>query len=226
VDAVGEALDASAERLQELVTRERAFSADASHQLRTPLAALKLELEALELRGSASVESGAALEQVARLQATVETLLAVARDSPRRRASIDVVQLLDQLEERWRGPLAEQARPLRIETPPSGWKLDASDAVVVEILDVLLDNAFRHGGGQVTLRARDVQGWVAIDVEDEGEGFEGDPEAAFARRSGSDGGAGIGLALARSLAAAEAGSLTIAQPGPRPVLTLLLPRAE
>ncbi|MEA2400889.1 MAG: hypothetical protein QOK00_1292 [Thermoleophilaceae bacterium] len=226
VDAVGEALDASAERLQALVTRERAFTADASHQLRTPLAALKLELEAMELRGDSSAESAAALAQVARLQATVDTLLAVARDAPRRAESADVVSLFDELGERWRGALAEQARPLRVETPPARWKLNASGPVALEILEVLIDNACRHGGGQVTLRAREVQDWIAIDVEDEGEGFSGDPAEAFERRSGTDGGAGIGLALARSLAAAEAGSLSVSRPRPRPVLTLLLPRAQ
>jgi signal transduction histidine kinase len=226
VDAVGEALDASAERLHQLVTRERAFTADASHQLRTPLAALKLELEALELRGGSSEESSAALAQVARLQATVDTLLAVARDAPRRAEAADVVSLFDELGERWRGALAEQARPLRIETPPPGWMVNASGQVALEILDVLIDNACRHGGGQVTLRARDVREWVAIDVEDEGEGFSGDPHEAFGRRSGSDGGAGIGLALARSLAVAEAGSLSVSRPRPHPVLTLLLPRAR
>jgi signal transduction histidine kinase len=226
VDAVGDALDASAERLQALVTRERAFTADASHQLRTPLAALKLELEAMELRGDSSAESAAALAQVARLQATVDTLLAVARDAPRRAETADVVSLFDELGERWRGTLAEQARPLRVETPPARWQLNASGPVALEILEVLIDNACRHGGGQVTLRAREVQDWIAIDVEDEGEGFSGDPAEAFERRSGTDGGAGIGLALARSLAAAEAGSLSVSRPRPRPVLTLLLPRAQ
>jgi signal transduction histidine kinase len=156
----------------------------------------------------------------------VDTLLAVARDAPRRAESADVVSLFDELGERWRGALAEQARPLRVETPPARWQLNASGPVALEILEVLIDNACRHGGGQVTLRAREVQDWIAIDVEDEGEGFSGDPAEAFERRSGTDGGAGIGLALARSLAAAEAGSLSVSRPRPRPVLTLLLPRAQ
>src|SRR4051812_20561579 len=77
-DEIAAALDDTARRLGDLVARERAFSAGASHQLRTPLAALRIELEALELRSEAPPELARALAQVERLQTTIDTLLAVA----------------------------------------------------------------------------------------------------------------------------------------------------
>jgi signal transduction histidine kinase len=97
----------------------------------------------------------------------------------------------------------------------------ASPAVVSEILDVLLSNALRHGAGAVTVRLRRREGTLAVDVADEGAGLTGDPEPAFARRGGSGDGHGIGLALARSLAHAERGSLTVEGV----TFTLLLPAA-
>jgi signal transduction histidine kinase len=222
IDAVGGALDATAARLDALVTRERAFTRDASHQLRTPLQALRIELEAMELRGAAPAELPAALSQVDRLQATIDTLLAVARDTSRPGTQTDVGALLDAVGERWTGPLAHEGRPLRMvldagEHPVAA----ASPGVVGEILEVLLDNAHRHGSGAVTVGARLVDGWVAIEVADEGPGLGDDPERAFVRRSAQADGHGIGLSLARSLAHAEGGRLT-ARVGPCPVLTLMV----
>src|SRR6185295_12731300 len=115
VDEVGAALDATAARLDELLQRERAFSADASHQLRTPLQALRIELEAAELRGDAPPEVQTALRQVDRLEATIATLLAVARDVPRRGSAIDMGAVLEAARDRWHGPLAAESRPLRVE---------------------------------------------------------------------------------------------------------------
>jgi signal transduction histidine kinase len=224
LDAVGAALDTTAQRLDDLVARERAFSADASHQLRTPLAALRIELEAIELRGDPPPGVAAALAQVDRLQATIDTLLAVARDAPRPGTPTDLAELVDALEERWRGPLAEAGRPLRTRVASPGAVTPAAAGVVAEILEVLVDNTCRHGAGIVTVTVRDAGGSLAVDVGDEGSGFAGDPEAAFRRRSGGGDGHGIGLALARSLAEAEGGRLTVARGGRAPVVTLLLPR--
>lgn len=224
VDAVAGALDATAERLDALVRRERAFSVDASHQLRTPLAALRLELEAIELRGDGSPELDAALAQVERLQATIDTLLALARDDSRRAAPLELQGVLDEAETRWRGRLAAASRPLRVRV--HGRARAVADArVVLEILDVLLGNSARHGSGAVTLTVRELPGWLAIDVGDDGPGFSGDPESAFARRTRGSGGEGhgIGLALARSLAHAEGGRLAVTVAGPHPVVTLFLP---
>lgn len=222
VDAIATALDATARRLGALVSRERAFTADASHQLRTPLAALRLELEALQLRAG-SAELDAAVREVDRLQLTIDTLLAVARDVPRSREPAPVAGLLDDLRDRWAGRLALVSRPLAVECEPPDLRVRASLDVVGEILDVLLSNADVHGAGAVTLRARAVRGHVAIEVGDEGAGFGEPAEHAFARRVGSGEGHGIGLALARSLADAERGRLEIVHPGPEPVVRITLP---
>lgn len=220
LDDVGGALDGAAGRLDELVTRERAFSADASHQLRTPLAALRIELEALDLRSNDSPELSAALAQVDRLQSTIDTLLAVARDSPRGAALTGLGGVLDDAESRWRGPLASRGRPLRLRMEEPQVAVRLSESVLREIIDVLLDNAMRHGSGVVEMRVRRVDGSIALDVADEGTGAV--PDEVFARGSGSPGGRGIGLALARSLAQVEGAQLRLSRAVP-PVFTLLMP---
>jgi signal transduction histidine kinase len=221
VDEVGAALDTTAARLDELVRREREFSTDASHQLRTPLQALRLELEALELRGEAPPEIAATIAQVDRLSATIDTLLAVARDAERQDAVADLGALVDHAESRWRGSLAASGRPLRVRVRTDSPRARASGPVVSEVLDVLLANAERHGAGAVTMTVSRRDGWLAVDVADEGAGFD-DAALAFERRGGDGTGHGIGLALARSLANAEGGALTIANPGPRPTVRLML----
>ncbi len=230
LDEVAEALEATAQRLGDLVARERAFSADASHQLRTPLAALRLELEAVQLRGPTEPEVAAALAQVDRLQSTIDTLLAVARDTPRGDGTADLTAITDELERRWRGPLAEQGRAMRTRLETDRPVAEASPPVVDQVLEVLVENAHRHGRGAVTLSVREISGWVAVDVADEGAGLTQNPERAFARRAENSGGQGIesgghgiGLALARSLATAEGGGLTASQEETGPVFTLRLP---
>jgi signal transduction histidine kinase len=103
-----------ATRLGDLIGRERASSANASHQLRTPLVALRLELEAAELNGTVP-DTAIALRQVDRLEQTIETLLALARDAPRSDAETDVAALADQLESEWRPRLALEGRRLRFD---------------------------------------------------------------------------------------------------------------
>lgn len=220
VDRVAAALNRTAERLDRMIARERAFAADASHQLRTPLTALRLELEAAALRPDAHPGLLAALDQVDRLEQTVATLLAVARDAPRDPAPLDVAYLLEDVREAWHGSLAARGRPLRIVHRGPLPQADAAAPVVRQVIEVLVDNAARHGAGAVTVTARDAGGALAVDVADEGAGVVGDPEAIFRRRTGT--GHGIGLALARSLAAAEGGRLVLSRASPAPVFTLLL----
>ncbi|WP_033292283.1 sensor histidine kinase [Amycolatopsis jejuensis] len=215
IDRVGAALDVTATRIGETLERERAFSAEASHQLRTPLAALRLQLEsALETPGQdpyTAVRAG--ITAADRLERTVEDLLALSRE---RRAPRDVLDLDALLAELLDIPLPG-GRRLRLEVtdPPL---VRASAPAVRQVLAVLLDNAVLHGRGTITVRARDAGGALAVDVLDEGPDLgERDP---FTEHTA--GGHGIGLRLARSLAEAEGGRLRLSHPHP-PTFTLLLP---
>jgi signal transduction histidine kinase len=225
LDAVTTALSDSARRLEETLARERAFSADASHQLRTPLAALRLELESIELEADPPPQVDSALQEVDRLQGTIDTLLAVVRDVPRGDRRAGLVKIADRAQRSWHTRLAASGRPIRVRAIAGEIVAAAEPGVVEQILDVLIENAGRHGDGAVTIGVRAEGDWTAIDVSDEGPGFGPDPEAAFSRRRRSAG-HGIGLSLARSLAAAEGGSLRVSDPGPGPTLTLLLPPAR
>jgi signal transduction histidine kinase len=221
IDDVGTALNSSSRRIGELVNRERTFSADASHQLRTPLAALRLELESAALgSGDDEPELTAALAQVDRLQGTIETLLAVTRGSPTGEEKTDLKRAVRDLEARWHGPLAEHGRPLYAVVDLEQADAAISPAVLAEIVDVLMQNAHLHGRGAVNVAVHRVGDAFALEVSDQGPGFETDVEDAFRRGSGD--GHGIGLALARSLAHAEGASLQITRRGPSPTISLLI----
>jgi signal transduction histidine kinase len=227
IDAVGAALDATAVRLGDLLTRERAFSTDASHQLRTPLTGLRLGLEiALEdprqdLRDAITT----AIAGTERLQHTIEDLLHLARDSDRGATPLDLPLLLTELESTWSEQLAAAGRALVITIQRGTPAARASTAAVRQILTVLLDNAFNHGAGTVSLSARDAGKTVAIDVADEGPGITTPTAQLFARRPPNATGHGIGLALARRLAEAEGGRLHLSRPCP-PTFTLLAPASQ
>jgi signal transduction histidine kinase len=220
VDAVAAALDAAAERLGRIIERERAFSADVSHQLRTPLAGLRIELEnALHTPGvDRTAAIGQALGSIDRLSGTVEDLLMLARDSGSGRA--DITAALALVRSDWEGPLTESGRRLVLEAglglPPVAF----ADAALRHVLDVLVANSVEHGLGTVTVTAAATGGDVVIEVSDEGPGLAGDPGLAFTRRADRHHTHGIGLALARTLAEAEGGALIYRSPPPRFRLTL------
>ncbi|ROO86118.1 signal transduction histidine kinase [Actinocorallia herbida] len=205
VDAAQRALETTARRLGRTLERERAFSADVSHQLRTPLTGLLLGLESALDEPDPRPAIRTALERGDHLQTIIEDLIALTRDAPR--ADLDLDPLLAGAEERWRAPLAVEGRALEIRKDPGLPTAQASAAAVRQILDVLIDNARAHGEGTVTVTAADVGAGLSVEVSDEGAGPD-DPETIFARRSPGTG-HGIGLALARSLAEAEGGRLML-----------------
>ncbi len=221
IDDVASALNSSSRRVGELVSRERAFSADASHQLRTPLAALRLELESAALASrDPSPMLRDALAQVDRLERTIETLLAVARDTPTGEQKTDLGRAISELEGRWHGLLAADGRPLRtvieVEHPIAA----ISSSVLSEITEVVMANARIHGAGTVTVVVRRAGDAYALEVSDQGPGFGTNADEAFARGAGD--GHGIGLALARSLAHSQGARLQITRSGPGPTVSVLI----
>lgn len=221
---VSSSLDRTAARLGDLVERERAFSTDASHQLRTPLTGLQLGLETSLATPGADLRAalGDALDTARQLESTVSDLLALARDKPRTGQPLDLDTFLDGLRCRWNGLLAAADRPLRIAPSPDAPPTCMSLPAATQILDVLLDNALRHGRGAVTVTSRDAGGALAIDVADEGAALSGDARELFNRRSQSAEGSGVGLALARRLAESEGGRLVLSSRAPSR-FTLLAP---
>ena len=207
IDHAGAALNRTADRLSALIARQRSFTADASHQLRTPLTRLRLELEN-GLEGDPdglrrAVQEGLASADV--LAQTVDDVLAVTHGDGGG-GSFAVEVLLDGIREGWHATLAAQDRPLRVRWEP-GLVVVASLPATRQIVQALVDNAYRHGSGVVQIQARDVGGAVAIDVLDEGASDGGGPVRVEVTDTAQPR-TGRGLGLARSLAEAEGGRLT------------------
>ncbi len=219
VSRLGETLNAMLGRLEGALERERSFVAEASHELRTPLALLEAELDLALSRPRTTAELEQVLHSAAaetdRLVRLAEDLLVLARADgghlPLLRTEVSVPDLLATVARRFRARAARAGRPLEIESPEQ--LLVSGDALRLEqALGNLVENAFRHGGGAVRLRAHGRPGEVELHVEDEGSGFP--PEflhraferfgRADAARSGP--GAGLGLPIAEMVARAHGGS--------------------
>lgn len=228
-DAIADALDSTADRLGRAVQRAGAFTADASHQLRTPLTALRLNLESLADRDPDAVD--AALAEADRLEATIDELVALTQLDATERIT-DLGALVEERVAAWRHLASGQGRQVEVEVLPTP-AVRVRAAAVGQALQVLLDNAIEHGRGTVTVRVAptlpgtgDRRG-VRICVSDEGPGIA--PRHARERVGADRGGGplpagrGRGLRLARSLVEAEGGRLTLDSDGVGTRACLVLP---
>lgn len=218
IDQLHHALVDNSRRITSALVRERQFSADVSHQLRTPIAALRLKLDAAHSGGSVDPT---AIDDLDRLQDTVDHLLATARDNTPIAATCSLNDVVDTAGVRWQPHAQSISRKLTTTTSSSSADVTASAVGMSQIVDVLIDNALRHGRGDIDLALRRVAGGIALDVRDEGTIDTAVNESAlFDRREGTD--HGIGLALARSLAHADGGRLMLTDRSPT-CFTLVLP---
>ncbi|MDP9045646.1 MAG: ATP-binding protein [Pseudomonadota bacterium] len=231
-------------RIERSVDVQRRFTADASHELRSPLSRLRTELE-LALRRPRDPEvyvetlrSG--LEEVERLTLLVEELLALARlDAGQERGRAERVLLNTLADEATRRmePIA-RARDVALEVEAAGpVRAQAAASSIGLVLDNLLDNAIKFSppGGRVTLSLIQAPSQVVLRVRDRGPGIPADElERVFERfyrgpsaRPGSTPGMGLGLALSRAIALANAGQLAAANaPGGGAVFELRLPALD
>ena len=227
IERLGITLNAMLDRLEEAIERERGFVADAGHELRTPLALLRTELELALRHADSADELRLAIREssveVDRLTQLAEDLLLMAQSHagklPLRTQPVAAADLLAATASRFGWRAGEAGRTVRLgavaEAPVRGDPLRLEQA-----LGNLIDNALRYGNGDVDLSAAVRGDTLELHVRDRGAGLPaGFVDRAFERFSRPDAarsgaGAGLGLAIVRMIAEAHGGSAHLAdRPG-------------
>lgn len=215
---LAETVNVMAAQLGELISAQRAFVADASHQLRTPLTALRLRLEGLAAdEPTPPEELNAILAEVERLSRLVTGLLGLARaeERPAPPEVTDVAGLLAARGEAWRGVAEEQGIGLSTHGVQPAYALVAAEDLE-QAIDNLVDNALRVAppGSTVRLDVDDEHGWIVVHVADEGPGMPPeDRRHAFdrfwTRKAQPAGGSGLGLAIVARLVRNSGGEVEL-----------------
>lgn len=219
VRALSREFNSMAGRLKDLVAAQRGFVADASHQLRSPLTALRLRLENITAT-LPNADADAVLAELDRLSRVVDGLLVLARSEGQRpeRAPIDVGEVLTDRFDAWSALADEAGITLQAALPHGGpvvaWLVPGH---LDQIIDNLLANSLEATppGRSVELSVRRVGGEVEVHVVDEGTGMgEQERRHAFDRfwrgsTSRPGGGSGLGLSIVRQLARASAAQVEL-----------------
>ncbi|MFE2212621.1 ATP-binding protein [Streptomyces canus] len=231
-------LNAMLARLQEALEREHRFIDTAGHELRTPLALLRAQLELATARPRDRTELEAAIRSAAaetdRLVGLAEDLLVLARTRqgrlPLRREPVSLPRLLADAAEAFRARATADGSTVTVECAGSGEATANLDPVRLrQVLYNLLDNALRHSGpsgpGRITLGAERADGVVHLCVHDQGQGFQPDMLAGPPPNPRPDGGSGgLGLVIVGTIAAAHGGQVSLAShPSGGALVTVSLP---
>jgi two-component system heavy metal sensor histidine kinase CusS len=223
-DELGElaqTFDALLDRVAASLRHEQRLSAELSHELRTPLARIVAEVELLQRRERSPEDRSDSYALIARsteqMSGILETLMAAARAEAQIGVGrSEVGAVLARVASTWQPSLAARHVELEVRPPDAPTTAGVDGDVVERIVAPLLDNAGRYARSRVVLGARAVNGGVLVTVADDGPGVPADaretifePGAAARRPNGHDG-AGLGLPLARRLANAIGGDVTLA----------------
>ncbi len=221
---LAESFNATAARLEQLVGAQRAFVADASHQLRTPLAAMRLRLENVEadVHGAAAEDLEGALAEVSRLSRLVDGLLVLARAEQSVSAVVPVFvdEVIDGRCDAWEAFAVE--KHVRVEASVEGEPVArVTPGRLEQVVDNLLNNALEvaPAGSAVRVTAAARGDWVEVRVSDEGPGMSAEErtrafdrfwQTAPARRAGRpDGHFGLGLAIVHELVVGDGGEIQL-----------------
>ena len=237
---LAETLNAMLDRVRAGMEDQRRFVANASHDLRTPLAVMRAELDVELRRHDLPVEARAVLasteEEVVRMSGIVESLLTLAQLDERRPAlrlrRVDLAALASDVVERQRR-LAEDGG-VRIRVAGDPVEVDADPDRIEQAVGNLVENAVKYAGrgGEVIVAVSQVAGTAELTVTDGGPGI---PTEALphlfdrffrvdAPRAREKGGSGLGLAICREIVRAHGGDVTaISEPGHGSVFALTLP---
>ena len=224
VTRLGHTFNALLDRIQQTNERERQFLADASHELRSPLALMRTELEVALLRPRGDAETTTAFESLRSQVERLITLSNVLLDLEELRASgetphdpVDVDLLLRDVTSRFAGEANAEGR--RLETSaPTGLTIEGNQHWLELALANLLSNALRYGDGTIRATATETPEGTQLAVSDEGPGFPADfVDQAFNRFTRADTsrttrGTGLGLALVQAVAEAHRGTAYITGP--------------
>ena len=236
VRELAEAFNAMAGRLEALVYGSRAVVADVSHQLRTPLAAMRLRLELLreDLDGRGDDDVTAALAEIDRLSRLVDGLLAVARAenadvAPR---PIDVTQVVDERRQAWQPVADERAVTIDVAMPGEASFAAVTPGHLEQVLDNVIDNALDAlpPGGRIDIAVSDTHGRITVTIADNGRGMTpAQRERAFHRfaTGDPDHGTGLGLAIVHRLVTSDGGTVHLDEtPGGGTTVVITLPAAR
>lgn len=216
IDRVADVLARSSAGLARQLAQQRDFAADASHQLRTPLTALMMRLDEIATTDdldAAQVEASIAIDQVERLTTVVDELLARSRQREGEQGAVSLDSILAGLQREWQPAFARARRSIRVHGE-RGLYVRATSSALAQIVSTLLENSLQHGRGTVDVHARRSGPSVVLEVSDGGDGVPPELAPRVFERAVSSSGSGLGLTLARDLAAANGGRLELVSAQP------------